>query len=76
MSHPNRPFTPAEITEEIKNLNPRKSLNHDLINGKISKHLPKKVLVSLVNLYDCILLLCNMQICTQYNDAQARKSDQ
>ena len=50
-------FTPKEIAEEIKFLNPKKSPGFDLVTAKMMKELPRKGIVMLTYIYNAILRL-------------------
>jgi hypothetical protein len=52
MSLPIKPFSPREVVQEIKNINPHKA---DLITGKILRQLPRKTIVLLTAIYNSML---------------------
>jgi hypothetical protein len=47
LSYPIKAFSPTEVLQEIKLLNPRKAPEYDLIVGDILKNLPCKIVVLL-----------------------------
>lgn len=57
MSVPIKNVTSAEIREQIKNLNKKKSPGYDLINGKVSSELPVEGIKFLTLLFNAILRL-------------------
>lgn len=57
MSVPIKNFTSAEIREQIKNLNKKKSPGYDLINGKVLSELPDEGIKFLRLLFNAILRL-------------------
>jgi hypothetical protein len=57
LSYPIKAFSPTEIRQEIKLLNPRKAPGHDLIVGDMLKNLPRKTVVLLTTIYNSMLRL-------------------
>lgn len=57
MSLPLRPFSPAEVSRQIKLANPRKAPGYDLIVGEVLQNLPRKALVLLTTIFNSILRL-------------------
>lgn len=55
LSLPTRAIAPAEVKKEIDQINPHKAPGYDLITGEILKRLPKKAIVLLTTIYNCIL---------------------
>jgi hypothetical protein len=55
MSLPIKPFSPREVLQEIKNINPYKAPGYELITGKILRQLPRKALVLLTTIYNSML---------------------
>jgi hypothetical protein len=52
MSLPLKPFSPREVEQEIKNINPHKAHGYDLITGKILRQLLRKAIVLLTTNYN------------------------
>jgi hypothetical protein len=55
MSLPIKPFSPREVVQEIKNINPHKASCYGLITGEILKKLPRKALVLLTTICNSML---------------------
>jgi hypothetical protein len=57
LSYPIKAFSPKEVLQEIKLLNPRKAPGHDLIVKDMLKNLPRKTVVLYNSLYNSMLRL-------------------
>jgi hypothetical protein len=52
---PIKPFSPREVVQEIKNINPHKAPGYDLFTGKILRQLPRKAIILLTTIYNSML---------------------
>ena len=62
LSLPPKPVNPSEVKFLINKLKPRKSPGYDLLTSQILRQLPKKAIIFLTYLYNCILRTTNFPL--------------
>lgn len=67
MCLPPRPFSPGEVYFNINKLPLKKSPGFDLITAEVIKHLPKKTIVFLTQIYNAMLRLSYFPILWKYS---------
>jgi len=59
-------FSPTQVRQGIKQLNPHKAPGYDLIDGTVLKRLPRKATVLLTSIFNSMLRLCYFPVQWKY----------
>ena len=67
MTPPPLPFTPSQVAQQIRHLPKRKAPGYDLITAEGLQQMPRKALVFLTTIYNCILRTTNFPLQWKYS---------